>query len=169
MHDYKDSSIDPLTGLHDRQSLEKTLKKIIDDKSSTADRPAFCFLDIDDFEYINDNFGIELGEKTLKVVAENLEQNIRPSDMVFRWEEDEFVLLICGLNSINRLKKVLERLRAAVNESYIEIDAERLLQITMSFGATFIREDDDIKSLSSRAKTLMEESRKRGKNEITTA
>jgi diguanylate cyclase len=50
-------------------------------------------LDIDHFKRVNDNFGHAARDKTLQVVAKSIASCLRPTDFLFRWGGEEFVLL----------------------------------------------------------------------------
>jgi diguanylate cyclase (GGDEF)-like protein/PAS domain S-box-containing protein len=157
---------DELTDINNRKYLEVILNKIISSEDIKKDNIAFCFLDIDDFKYINDNYGHLVGDEILTMIAQTLKNNIRPSDKAFRWGGDEFALILFDIENENNLRKLLERLKLLINDSFIDYEKEKL-NVTMSFGAVKIRKDDTVKSLTKRADDNMYESKKRGKDVIT--
>lgn len=157
---------DELTDINNRKYLEVILNEIISSENIKKDNIAFCFLDIDDFKYINDNYGHLIGDEILTMIAQTLKNNIRPSDKAFRWGGDEFALILFDIENENNLRKLLERLKLLINDSFIDYEKEKL-NVTMSFGAVRIRKDDTVKSLTKRADDNMYESKKRGKDVIT--
>ncbi len=56
----------------------------------------FCLLDIDRFKRINDTYGHDIGERAIRAFAHCLSQNIRKSDIAFRWGGEEFLLILRG-------------------------------------------------------------------------
>ncbi|MGM0499054.1 MAG: diguanylate cyclase [Bacillota bacterium] len=157
---------DELTEINNRKYLEKILAEIVERDDIKKDDIAFCFLDVDDFKYINDNFGHLVGDKILSMIAKTLKNNLRDSDKAFRWGGDEFALLLFDINNNKKLFKLLERLKLLINESFINHKQEKL-SVTMSFGATKLSKNDTIESLTKRADNNMYESKKQGKNFIT--
>jgi diguanylate cyclase (GGDEF)-like protein len=71
-----------------------------------------------------------------------------------------------GLDNTESVGRLLNRLKSLVNNSYLDYE-DKKISITMSFGATRIKRDDSIKSLTKRADNNMYESKKKGKNKIT--
>lgn len=91
--------IDPLTGLPNRRDAERRLLEKIEAKST------FCLLliDLNRFRFVNDRFGHHAGDQVLKAFARRLTGEVRPSDVVCRWEGDEFLVLVeCSLSDAMR-------------------------------------------------------------------
>jgi len=162
----KENYQDELTNISNRKYLENILNEFLLNKNIDKQKIAFCFLDIDDFKYINDNYGHLIGDKVLKMTAKTLEKNIRPSDKVFRWGGDEFALILFDIENNQQLNKILSRIKSLLNNSFINYNDEKI-NITMSFGSTIIKVDDSIESLVKRADKNMYESKKKGKDSIT--
>src|SRR6056297_1679961 len=157
---------DELTEINNRKYLEKILAEIVERDDIKKDDIAFCFLDVDDFKYINDNFGHLVGDRILAMIANTLKNNLRDADKAFRWGGDEFALILFDINNNKYLKNLLERIRLLINESFIEHKQEKI-NVTMSFGATKFSKNDTIESLTKRADNNMYESKKQGKNQIS--
>ena len=162
----KENYQDELTNISNRKYLESILNEFLSNKNIKKQKIAFCFLDIDDFKYINDNYGHLIGDKVLKMTAKTLEKNIRPADKVFRWGGDEFALILFDIENNQQLSKILSRIRSLLNNSFINHN-EETINITMSIGSTIIKADDNIESLTKRADRNMYESKKQGKDSIT--
>jgi diguanylate cyclase (GGDEF)-like protein/PAS domain S-box-containing protein len=162
----KENYRDELTKISNRKYLESILEELLSRKNIENENIVFCFLDIDDFKNINDNYGHLIGDRVLSMAAKTLDNNIRPSDKTFRWGGDEFALILFGLDNKESVGRLLNRLKSLVNNSYLDYE-DKKISITISFGATRIKRDDSIKSLTKRADNNMYESKKKGKNKIT--
>lgn len=162
----KENYKDELTKINNRKFLEEILSEIFSRKNINKNNIAFCFLDVDDFKFINDNYGHLIGDKILSMIANTLKSNVRPADKVFRWGGDEFALILFDIETNNQLHELLKRLKLLINDSFINYKQEKL-NVTMSFGATKISKDDTINSLTKRADDNMYESKKKGKDVIT--
>ncbi len=80
---------DSLTGLLNRRGYESWLLH-----HQAAVSGAALMVDLDEFKYVNDTFGHELGDRLLIEVAHRLERSIEEKDAVIRWGGDEFVVLL---------------------------------------------------------------------------
>jgi len=105
--------IDELTGINNRRALLRTIDKQI----SLAKRYKFpitlCICDIDNFKYINDNYGHVLGDTVIKEVTNIISLRIRKTDTVGRHGGDEFIVLFPN-TSILQAAKVTEIIRKKV-------------------------------------------------------
>lgn len=100
---------DALTGLSNRRALPKVLREAYDTGATVI------FFDLNDFKEINDSLGHQVGDECLKKFAEALQGSFRPTDHVFRFAGDEFVVIALGAQPeqvIHRLDKVRDRLKA---------------------------------------------------------
>lgn len=122
---------DPLTGLPNRMLLADRLGQSLGRAERLGSLLAICYLDLNDFKSINDNFGHATGDRVLVTVARRLEQAVRTGDTVARLGGDEFVLLLHDLASVADLERLLTRLLAGVAEPL-----EDGLRVSASLGAT---------------------------------
>ncbi|MET4025644.1 diguanylate cyclase (GGDEF)-like protein/PAS domain S-box-containing protein [Marinobacter sp. MBR-99] len=155
------ANYDDLTGLPNRQLLEERLRSA----KAHADRQkhslAICYLDLDGFKTINDEFGHDIGDQALKTIAERLTSTLRSGDTVARIGGDEFVLLLQSDNS----DSVYSRILAAVNEP-LQADSNDL-QITSSLGVTLYPEDHtDAEGLIRHADQAMYAAKEKGRNQF---
>lgn len=85
---------DPLTGLHNRRSLEAAARDAITAAGPTRERLALLLFDLDRFKLINDSHGHDAGDTVLRDVAALLRVAVRPGDVACRWGGEELVLLL---------------------------------------------------------------------------
>jgi len=104
---------DPLTGIGNRRLLELRL----DDEILRAQRYhralTAVYFDLDHFKQVNDDHGHDVGDTTLRLVAESLTKQIRHSDHVGRLGGEEFVVLLTE-TGLDAAVMLVERMRAAV-------------------------------------------------------
>ena len=85
---------DQLTGLLSRPAiLRQASQALARCQHDNGGRMALLFVDLDDFQRINDQFSHQVGDEVLKVVAEALAAVAEPGDMVGRVGGDEFVIV----------------------------------------------------------------------------
>lgn len=154
--------IDLLTGIPN----SRYLSELFDREVARAHRYKYpltvAYIDVDDFKLINDNYGHETGDKTLRLVAEILRKNIRVSDVVGRIGGDEFVLILPHTGEADAAA-TLEKLRSAFCDSIKKSN----LPITLSIGAAcFEVPPSNKEEIIKQADTLMYNVKSSGKNAV---
>ncbi|MGR9045355.1 MAG: EAL domain-containing protein [Gammaproteobacteria bacterium] len=84
---------DPLTSLYNRRKFERELEQSIIMADRYNHSSAIIFFDIDQFKYVNDSSGHQVGDELLIKVAEKLRAATRKTDVVARFGGDEFIIL----------------------------------------------------------------------------
>ncbi|MCM2681048.1 tetratricopeptide repeat-containing diguanylate cyclase [Echinimonas agarilytica] len=91
------SSVDTLTGLSNRQSLQTTMQDEINRVRRYAGATGFmslAFIDLDNFKYYNDTFGHDAGDLLLQWFSDLLLEQLRDVDVAGRWGGDEFIVFL---------------------------------------------------------------------------
>ncbi|RWL17783.1 MAG: GGDEF domain-containing protein [Mesorhizobium sp.] len=133
-HHRLDALTDPLTGLLNRRALF--------DLNGGAPIGAFTAVvvfDLDGFKAINDEFGHATGDQVLKVFAEELVENLRPTDVAARMGGEEFALVL-KRTMPETVEFIAERIRAAFAARVIATET-RPLTCTVSAGYAFGSKD----------------------------
>ena len=161
----RSASIDFLTQIPNRRLFERSLISKFEELQRDGRIFGIIFIDIDNFKKVNDTFGHDVGDLVLKMVAKKLQDTLRPYDTLGRWSGEEFVALVSGVDKM-QLYAVASRLRSMVERASL-FNAESVIKVTISVGATLAVREDTIQSLMKRADNLMYASKKSGKNKVT--
>lgn len=157
--------LDPLTGAGNRRYTETALKEKISEMKRYGWPFGILFIDIDNFKDVNDTYGHNIGDEVLKMVTRTLMKNTRSYDFIGRWGGEEFIAIIVNipedhlLNIANKFRFLVEQSNLAVQQNHI--------RVTVSIGATLIKEKDSLKEVVGRADKLMYQSKQEGKNRVT--
>ena len=157
--------IDTLIQIPNRRYLEQQLHAAFEQIKRYQIPFGFIFLDIDNFKTINDTYGHSVGDQVLKYVASTLQNLTRPFDTAALWGGDEFALIVYNV-TISSLSELANRIRMLIENSYYIHDL-KTVGVTISSGATLIREADSIETLIERADRLLYTSKHSGKNYLT--
>lgn len=157
--------IDNLTRLANRNYIEKEIHNRFEEKKRLNVPFGILFMDIDHFKKFNDTYGHLVGDKVLKYVADTFVFNSRPFDIYGRWGGEEFLGIIRNTNDSD-LEKLGNRIRLLIENSYLEFENETL-HVTISIGATMLKENDTIDTILKRADTLLYKSKSDGRNRLT--
>ncbi len=157
---------DTLTGLPNRSLLNDRLLQAIATAQRAGTKLAVCFVDLDGFKAINDQFGHAAGDRLLKVIGQRLQECIRSNDTVARLGGDEFVLVLTHLNSDIECKEILERVLSAV-ETPVELGPDTAGKVSASIGVAFFpKNSKDAEGLMKLADQAMYMAKRAGKNAI---
>jgi diguanylate cyclase (GGDEF)-like protein/PAS domain S-box-containing protein len=127
---------DPLTGLPNRVLLLDRLEAALARIRRHHAHLAVLYLDLDRFKTVNDNLGHDVGDRLLQVVAERLQQTLRPSDSVARLGGDEFAAILADLHDPGEAMQVAERLLAIIAAPVDVGDTTLVTTVSIGIAAT---------------------------------
>jgi diguanylate cyclase (GGDEF)-like protein len=169
--------VDPLTGVANRLRLGEDLEMVAG-RDIDRGQGAALMIDIDRFKDYNDGHGHLAGDSVLRLVAEALATNTRPSDRVYRFGGEEFLVLLPGATIIDALA-VAERQRTAVEDLAIRTDRpgrtdeDEVVTISVGVATLELGLSDDPTTRADEwlraADVAMYESKIHGRNRVTVA
>lgn len=164
------SVTDELTGLHNRKYLLERMEQEISRAKRYGTPLSPLLFDLDFFKAVNDIYGYEWGDVLLKSIADKLRQVIRKEDILTRYGDEEFVVVLPNTSEDNaflfaeRFRKEVERME------FIPAGEEERHPVTISGGiATFPclpDTEEDANTIIRYAEHALYNAKKRGKNKI---
>ena len=154
-----------LTRVANRKAFMKTGQAILANAKQHETCLSILFVDVDDFKFINDTYGHDVGDKVLVEVASRLSIALREGDFVARIGGDEFAMIIQCPEAVNNYERLAGRLLETMNESYEHL-AEGMKVSCSVGGAFYPKEGKDLESLIRIADERMYSVKKSGKNGI---
>jgi diguanylate cyclase (GGDEF)-like protein/putative nucleotidyltransferase with HDIG domain len=152
---------DPLTGLGNHRHFHERLQRELARAEETGGLVSLCFLDIDDFKRVNDQFGHPAGDRVLSQVASRLRQGGES----FRLGGDEFAVLLSGMDE----NQALETAQSIV-QRISETELGKAGAITVSAGvATFPQHGRERDALIRLADGALYWAKEHGKNQVRLA
>ena len=127
---------DSLTGLPNREMFVNSLELMLAQGQRATSYCAVLYLDIDDFQGVNDLIGRSLGDELLRLVARRLQGCLREDDMVSqmgdegslvsfaRVNADQFAILLSSVTNQKAATAVARRLLASLAEPLTLRDRE---------------------------------------------
>ncbi len=155
------ASTDSLTGLHNRDKFSQLYALEYASMINKETALSLMLLDIDLFKKVNDTYGHNTGDKVLVHLSHTLLRILRHLDVVCRWGGEEFVILLPA-TKIDNAKKIAEKIRAYIEESYIE----DIIKITVSIGVTEVGKGDILSSTIDRADKALYLGKNSGRNSV---
>ena len=149
---------DEMTGLNNKRFFE-TIKARYNGSNTKI---GVIFIDIDDFKHFNDEFGHEVGDKVIKIVAEKIKESIREMDFGFRYGGDEFIIMV-----FNQERDVILKIAKRIFDKISSVNDEVFGKIGVSVGVAMYPDDDkDLDKVIQLADEKLYIAKARGKGKI---
>lgn len=154
---------DILTNLPNRLLLYDRLELALNHARRNNYFLAICYLDLDGFKPVNDDFGHVAGDLVLQKIAQRLLAIVRNEDTVARLGGDEFVILFGNLKEITTCETLLDRV---LEEIALPIDLHNATaNVSASIGVTIFPQDaDEPEQLLHHADQAMYQAKRLGKS-----
>lgn len=155
--------LDTLTGLRNRASLADSARRMVAfDEQLSEPQMAALMVDIDFFKTINDSRGHLTGDRVLQHVAHAITESVRPSDLIFRYGGEEFLVLLAHVD-VEAARAAAERIRARVG---VPIEG---LSVSISVGVAAREAGEDHESLLNRADRALYRAKGLGRDRVEIA
>lgn len=164
------SRTDALTRLPNRTAFYEIATKQLAEAEKESSTVNIVYIDLDNFKFVNDKFGHEVGDELLKTVASRLkhivthcmEEETRHSANVFRLSGDEFIVMLPGLKTEQASQLCQKILNLFTDGYHFELGN---FPVTASVGiATFPKDGHSLSQLISNADLAMYQAKNSGKN-----
>jgi len=95
-------------------------------------RPTLLVIDFDDFRFVNQRYGLSVGDTFLLAMARRLGRHLKPMDVLCRLSCDRFAFLLVSQNDLSKLANFTIALKKTLNMPIIFADHE--IKLTASIG-----------------------------------
>ncbi len=166
----KQALTDGLTSLANRKAFDAEIERMV--MKSAEDGETFCLIlmDIDHFKAFNDNYGHQVGDQVLRLVAKSLTDGVKGRDFAARYGGEEFAIILAA-TSLQFGVKLADSLRSVVESKELvnRNTGEKLGRITLSGGVAEYKKGESIESIIERADTALYTAKHNGRNQIAAA
>jgi diguanylate cyclase (GGDEF)-like protein/PAS domain S-box-containing protein len=147
------SDLDPLTGLANRQSVFRHCQDLVAGLTGGVSDTALALLEPDGFDRVAEAVGIAQADELVRKVAEGIREFALAADLVARYSDHGFVLLMRGCGHDEAVSRI-ESLRGAFADHVFE-SGNRSFPITISTGLVLVSDaiasSDDLLGRAGRA------------------
>jgi diguanylate cyclase len=159
------SNTDPLTGLANRRSLEAFLREAQISAMESGTPLSILMIDIDHFKIFNDNYGHQVGDQVLRLVARVLKESVRECDLAARYGGEELIAVLPGA-PLDACTDAAERIRRRIGEARLtrRTTGEDLTSITVSVGVAQFRMAESADSMIERCDRALYQAKRSGRN-----
>ena len=165
------ATIDPLTGLQNRRTLDADIDSIIVRERREHHGLGMLVLDLDKFKHFNDSYGHAVGDDVLRIVAAVLPCCVyRANDVIARYGGEKFVMVLPN-TSLPGARIVAERVRSAIAACQIPLPDGSTASITTSIGVAYAPHtvDASTNDLFASADRALYLAKARGRNRVVVA
>jgi diguanylate cyclase (GGDEF)-like protein len=155
---------DELTGLANRRRFLAQMEAELARSRRSGSPLAIVLADLDDFKKVNDKYGHEAGDRTLRAFADILREAVRDVDLPVRLGGEEFAILLPDTDLAGG-GNLAERIRITLAERRIESNTSRI-QVTASFGVSCFPLAASADDLLVDADRRLYDAKRRGKNRV---
>ena len=153
------ASIDPLTGLYNRRSMQDFFNSAIKTEEN------FCLImcDIDNFKKVNDTYGHDFGDVVLKEISQIIRTHVAGHGFVCRWGGEE--ILIMTKVPLDYTCKIAESIRSSVEE-HLFVWNETTIHCSLTLGVAVHRIGNVVEDTITHADRRLYYGKKNGKNRV---
>ena len=124
-------------------------------------------MDVDDFKNVNDIYGHLNGDIILKDLSQIIKENIRNTDMAFRYGGDEFIIL-CSKTNASGAHIVAEQIRVTFNKKTYHFNkGEQHFNISLGLADCKYGEFESVANIIKKADQAMYQSKQKGRNTVS--
>jgi diguanylate cyclase (GGDEF)-like protein len=160
------AQIDPLLHILNRKAFLEKAKRELGQAQLYGHKVAMIMIDIDNFRFINNAYGHQVGDLVLQEVALLLRASVEGAGMVGRYGGEEFLILLLDTDGVRAMETV-ERIRKSVEATSFSGDGVVDLRLTISAGIAIFPDDSlDISDLIRKADQAAYLAKRTGKNRV---
>ena len=152
-------TVDPLTLLMNKRKLYELLEYEMEKDKRYKSGLSVIFCSLDNFKQINETYSHSIIDNLLRDIALQLVETLRASDIVSRWSENEFLILIPH-KTAEEAKIIAEKIRSTI-ENY---EFSEFKDITTSIGIAQYIDNDNKVTIVSRAEQALHNAQEKGMN-----
>ncbi|WEZ84205.1 EAL domain-containing protein [Rhizobium sp. 32-5/1] len=162
---------DTLTGISNRAHFNLVAAGIVQSTQATNTHCALLFIDIDNFKFVNDKYGHEVGDELLKTLAARIGAAVReitwrreiPDAILARLSGDEFAVLVQSKPGDGTTREICAAIIGLFSSGF-EVRGKHY-PVTASIGVAICPEDaNNLAELISNADAAMYQAKTNGKN-----
>ena len=161
-HAYHLATHDTLTELPNRMLSNERLKNSFLNLKRSRIVYSVLAVDIDHFKLVNDGHGHAIGDRVLRVLADELRSTIRESDFVARVGGEEFLVLLPA-TGLDESRLVAEKIRQSVER--MKSPAGKTITISIGVAAAS-PEDENEDACVLKADQMLYEAKRAGRNRV---
>lgn len=158
------NNLDPISGVKNSNALLNCVEDYLNEISGKEEEFAFAFLDIDNLRNLNEEYGHEVGDKIVKICADEASNEVKGRDIVGRYSPEKICIVLKNVSQ-ERAIKILSRIRVNIKKAGILVNLDEVF-FTASIGVVFAKSGDQFETLISKASEALSQAKANGKDRV---
>jgi len=156
---------DALTNIYNRRYFFETAERELQESNASDQQFSILMIDIDRFKLINDQYGHQIGDEVLKILAKRVKKVLRPSAVLARYGGEEFIVMLKRTN-VEDATTTAWRILKTVERSAFSIEGQRI-KVTVSVGvAAKTSPEQSLSNIIEKADTALYQAKNAGRNTV---
>lgn len=159
---------DSLTGLNNRRFFEYLAQQHLTHtlEEGTPSPSSLIVFDVDHFKKINDNYGHDIGDGVLQIIAKTAQSEMRNTDILARYGGEEFIALLPDTH-LDDAVNIADCLRQRIEQTEVFLDQVQSLKFTISVGAAILETcETDLYTVIKQADIALYQAKANGRNRV---
>lgn len=153
---------DPLTKVGNRKGFTDDLEILTASGQNKRLSMILMMIDVDDFKYLNEEYGHMAGDKVLYFIAQAIKSMIRTSDKLYRYGGEEFMLIMNRVDE-SQAMVLADKIRASIEQTNL-LYSGKTIKVTISIGLTLHQQGDSYDAMMGRVEKALYCAKKSNKN-----
>lgn len=158
------NNLDPISGVKNPNALLNCVEDYLNEISGKEEEFAFAFLDIDNLRNLNEEYGYEVGDKIVKICADEASNEVKGRDIVGRYSPEKICIVLKNVSQ-ERAIKILSRIRVNIKKAGILVNLDEVF-FTASIGVVFAKSGDQFETLINKASEALSQAKANGKDRV---
>ncbi|EGK7562210.1 diguanylate cyclase [Campylobacter coli] len=158
------NNLDPISGVKNSNALLNCVEDYLNEISGKEEEFAFAFLDIDNLRNLNEEYGHEVGDKIVKICADEASNEVKGRDIVGRYSPEKICIVLKNVSQ-ERAIKILSCIRVNIKKAGILVNLDEVF-FTASIGVVFAKSGDQFETLINKASEALSQAKANGKDRV---
>ncbi len=140
------STMDPMTGVKNRRGFFQVVENIIRNEANRGKKALAVYADMDCLKVVNDEFGHDDGDFSIKTIANTLSDSFRKNDVVGRMGGDEFAAFAM-VNQDDYGEVIKKRIKDSLARFNEQCDKPYYVNMSVGYYEFTISEETDVEEI----------------------
>jgi diguanylate cyclase (GGDEF)-like protein len=152
---------DAITGLPNRMAFEIRLQQSLAAHVEESEPAALVLISLPRMDALRESAGFAVCDRLMRVVADRLRRALRGSDLIARFDEDMFAVLLAHLTKIDDAEPVVRKILSTLSRA-VAVDGSEVLLGPALGAALYPRDGADVPTLLAHADAALMKAREEG-------